>query len=79
MWRSPSRFTRDIQPPQIIGAKPGALRREVIIVALVKIALLAILKAAFFSAPSPKGPEAQVQHLLGSVASPVSITQGKTS
>lgn len=79
MWRSPSRFIRDVQPPQIIGAKPGALRREVIVVVLVKVVLLVFLKAAFFSAPPPKGPEAQVQHLLGSVASPVSITQGKTS
>ncbi|HOB63055.1 MAG TPA: hypothetical protein PKI41_13190 [Candidatus Competibacteraceae bacterium] len=78
MWRSFSPFVRDARSLQRIGDKPGGLRREVIVIVLVKLALLAFIKVAFFSAPPPNGPEAQAQHLLGQRTSPVSLTQGKT-
>ena len=57
----------------------SALRREIIILVLIKIVLLAFLKIAFFSAPPAKGPEEQARHLLGTVAPSVSIVQGQAS
>lgn len=78
MWRFFSRSARDARSLQHNGVKPGGLRREVIVVLLVKLALLVFIKVAFFSAPPPNGSEAQAQHLLGQRTSPVSLTQGKT-
>lgn len=75
MWRSSSRFRCGIRSPQFSGVKPGTLRREIVVVVLVKLALLVLLKVAFFSAPPPNGPEMQAQHLLSDVASPASITR----
>ncbi|MGB5062289.1 MAG: cytochrome oxidase putative small subunit CydP [Candidatus Competibacter sp.] len=58
----------------------SSLRREIVILVLIKIVLLAFLKIAFFSAPPAKGPEEQAQHLLGvGVAPSVSTVQGQPS
>ncbi|MEZ5578896.1 MAG: hypothetical protein R3F36_06670 [Candidatus Competibacteraceae bacterium] len=57
----------------------SALRREIIILVLIKIVLLAFLKIAFFSTPPAKGPEEQARHLLGVVAPSVSTAQGQAS
>lgn len=57
----------------------SAPRREVVILVLIKIVLLAFLKIAFFSAPPATGPEEQARHLLGMVAPSVSTAQGQAS
>ena len=57
----------------------SALRREIVVLVLIKIVLLAFLKMAFFSAPPAKGPEEQVQRLLDIVTLPVSVARDQTS
>lgn len=57
----------------------NALRREIIILLLIKIILLIGIKVAFFSAPPAKGPDEQAQHLLGIALLPTPTAQGSLS
>ena len=57
----------------------NALRREIIILLLIKIILLICIKVAFFSAPPTRGPDEQAQHLLGVALLPMLIAQGGLS
>lgn len=44
--------------------RPFSLRREIVLLLIVKLALIVVIKLAFFSDPIRPGPEEAARHLL---------------